>query len=383
MFKKFFLFSLGLLLASISWAHAAPTESSAIKKRTHKTIQHDNSVKKNPIPSADIPSNLGYLLIDLESGQTLDSFNDQKAFIPASVAKVPSTLAALHILGSSHRFTTTLQAMNSPVNGVLSGDLVLVGSGDPSFSMAGLMDLALQLRLKGVNRIQGRFLYDESALLAETNISAEQNEEETYNQGISALSLENNRIQLNWSITPSGQLLTKILPNLNYISLVLGPASKVGPSMTYLGDEKGESWRLNPRKAHSGWDWLPIKKPGRYTALVFKEICHKVGINLPSPEPGQTNPKAITLAKHASRTLDDMIDATLEHSNNLWTELIGMTAASRLTGQPQTKSSAAKILGEWLTRQLPQTDWKGFHLTNNSGLSASSRISPRQMVEIL
>ncbi|MFN3077950.1 MAG: D-alanyl-D-alanine carboxypeptidase [Alphaproteobacteria bacterium] len=126
-----------------------------------------------------------------------------------------------------------------------------------------------------------------------------------------------------------------------------------------------------------------MKKPGRHTALAFQELGRQSGLVLPLPEPGRAPPNAITLASHASAPLSELANSALEHSNNLWTELIGIMAASRLSGQPQSSSSAARILSAWITGQLPQVEWHGFHLANSCGLSANSRLSPRQMVAIL
>ncbi|MEO5331111.1 MAG: D-alanyl-D-alanine carboxypeptidase/D-alanyl-D-alanine-endopeptidase [Magnetococcus sp. YQC-5] len=385
----YFLLSFALILFSpvlTPPGHTAPQAQNPMSqtiKQKSKSNPTQNTPPQQPQTVVENTAKIGYLLMDLDTGQTLESSQDQETFIPASVSKVPTTLAALHILGSNHRFITSVQSTAQVINGTLQGDLILVGGGDPSLSMAGLMDLALQLRLKGIQRIQGRFLYDESALLPDMNISNEQNEEETYNQGVSALTLDFNRVRLSWSIHSSGRISTQIVPNLGYVSLLAGETSRFGPNLTFLNGERGEVWRLNPHGARSGWEWVPIKQPARYTALVFREFSHQAAIDLPAPEPGRTTPTAKTLASHASPPLSDLVDATLEHSNNLWTELISMNAASRLSGQPQSVISSAKLLSTWMTRQIPGTDWTGFHLANSCGLTAVSRISPRQMVAIL
>ncbi len=394
--SKFFGFylALALLLATpVLAAQPGPSnaipkqQKNAIKKYVPKKISvHKSSVSKS-VPKAAAKTaridNVGYLLIDLDSGKTLDALREQTPYIPASVSKVPATLAALHILGSHYRFLTLVQTNGSVINGELQGDLVLVGGGDPSLSMAGLMDMALQLRMKGIHSIKGRFLFDESALIPDQNISDEQNEEELYNQGISALSLDSNRIRLNWAINRSGGVITNIVPKLDYLTITLGASSNAGPTLTFLNGNGHEQWRLNPHGKRSGWDWVPIKKPAQYTALVFREFCKTAGLHLPTPEVGRVAPHATTLASHASAPLSDLVDVTLEHSNNLWTELIGMTAASRLTEQPQSSATAAKVLANWMAKQRPEADWSGFHLANSCGLTSASRISPRQMVEIL
>ncbi|MBF0190380.1 MAG: D-alanyl-D-alanine carboxypeptidase/D-alanyl-D-alanine-endopeptidase [Magnetococcales bacterium] len=363
--------------------NAKPAKSAVPARNQKKTVPAAKAAANRPLTPLEGSSRLGYLLMDIHSGQLLEVQHDSELFIPASVAKVPSTLAALHILGGDHRMVTTVQSAAPVVNGVLQGDLVLVGGGDPSLNMTGLMDLANQLQGRGIYRISGRFLFDESALVAQPNISDEQNEEETYNQGLSALTLDPSRIRLKWMMNRNGEIMTQTTPNLDYISLVAGPSSSSGPSLVYLGGDQKEQWRLNPRGARSGWDWLPLKKPGRHTALAFREFCRQAGLHLPDPVAGRTPPNAAILASRASEPLSELARFALEHSNNLWTELIGIMAAGRLSGQPQSASSAARILSDWIHKQLPQVDWSGFHMANSSGLSSVSRVTPRQMAAIL
>ncbi|MBF0128231.1 MAG: D-alanyl-D-alanine carboxypeptidase [Magnetococcales bacterium] len=300
--SKLFRLLLCLLVTTPHWAYAAPTVSGSKPHVGKSTVPKTSKPVKTTVtpPPANDTSRLGYLLMDQESGRVLEAFQERESFIPASVSKVPTTLAALHILGSNHRYRTTVQGTGPVVDGVVQGDLILAGSGDPSFNVAGVMDLILQLRLKGIRRVQGRFLYDESALIPEGGISNEQNDEETYNQGVSALSMEFNRAQLQWSLV-QGQLIARVTPDLDgYITLQLGDASRAGPSLTYLGGDKVERWRLNPRNARSGWEWVPIKKPARFTALFFRALGRQAGIELPIPDAGATPTTAVTLASHAS-----------------------------------------------------------------------------------
>jgi serine-type D-Ala-D-Ala carboxypeptidase/endopeptidase (penicillin-binding protein 4) len=94
---------------------------------------------------------------------------------PASNMKLATTAALLRRFGIAHRMRTTVLATGTLSNGVLSGDLWLVGGGDPSFStlpfartvhggVAGLVsDLARAVRAHGIRRVAGRIRGDESA----------------------------------------------------------------------------------------------------------------------------------------------------------------------------------------------------------------------------
>ena len=77
----------------------------------------------------------GIRVVQLSSGKTLYDHNGDHWFVPASNTKLFSTSLALSRLGPDFRFETTIRA-TQPLDsaGRISGDLVLVGSGDPTLS---------------------------------------------------------------------------------------------------------------------------------------------------------------------------------------------------------------------------------------------------------
>ena len=77
----------------------------------------------------------GIEVVDLGSGKTLYSLNADKLFIPASNTKLFTTAAVLALIGPDYRFHTTLESTGTVDRyGRLSGDLVIVGRGDPNLS---------------------------------------------------------------------------------------------------------------------------------------------------------------------------------------------------------------------------------------------------------
>ena len=76
----------------------------------------------------------GVHVLDLDTGETLYDRNAQKNFIPASVQKLFTTAAALDALGPDFRYSTTLWADGTVRDSVLTGNLVVRGSGDPTIS---------------------------------------------------------------------------------------------------------------------------------------------------------------------------------------------------------------------------------------------------------
>src|SRR5690349_11754112 len=121
----------------------------------------------------------GLLIVDAETGETLYELNTDKYFVPASNMKLFTTALALAKLGPDYRFHTTLETRGavSP-EGVLAGDLFLVGRGDPNLSNRkfpydlkeefdgppekSLAELADALVAKGIKEISGDVVGDDS-----------------------------------------------------------------------------------------------------------------------------------------------------------------------------------------------------------------------------
>lgn len=106
----------------------------------------------------------GILIVDPLRGDTLYSRNAGKLFVPASNTKLVTAAVALAQLSAEYRYSTRVFG-RAPVQGVINGNLVVVGSGDPSISdslsgsaMAPLIELADSLHAAGVRRITGRLI---------------------------------------------------------------------------------------------------------------------------------------------------------------------------------------------------------------------------------
>jgi D-alanyl-D-alanine carboxypeptidase/D-alanyl-D-alanine-endopeptidase (penicillin-binding protein 4) len=107
----------------------------------------------------------GAYVVDLADGSVLYAHRDSLALAPASNEKLFVTATALLRFGASGTLTTSLAtAPGTEVDpdGVLRGDLYLVGGGDPTLGDSGLAALADQLAAAGVTRIDGAVIGDES-----------------------------------------------------------------------------------------------------------------------------------------------------------------------------------------------------------------------------
>ena len=104
--------------------------------------------------------------VENAAGTSLLAQQAQKPVHPASVSKVPTTLALLRKLGPEYRFTTTFSAHGAPAKGTLPGDLLVESNGDPAFVDENAIVVADRLRELGIQqvagglRLQGKLTFD-------------------------------------------------------------------------------------------------------------------------------------------------------------------------------------------------------------------------------
>ena len=156
----------------------------------------------------------GIHILNLATGETVFGHQQDRFFVPASTAKLFSTALALERLGPSYRFTTTIVSAREPdVNGRLAGDLRLVGGGDPTLSgrvypykkdaalgnpLGAIEELANAVVARGVKRIEGDIVGDDTAYVWEPYPAGRSQEDAVWDYGapVSALTVNDNRISL-------------------------------------------------------------------------------------------------------------------------------------------------------------------------------------------
>ncbi len=95
------------------------------------------------------------VFVRAEDGRVLAALNSARAYHPASVTKVATTLAFLSTLPSDRRFRTEFLAAGPVSGGTLHGDLVIRAEGDPYFLFQNAFMVLARLRAKGIRRVDG------------------------------------------------------------------------------------------------------------------------------------------------------------------------------------------------------------------------------------
>lgn len=332
----------------------------------------------------------GFVLIDIESGKIMDSANEDDLFIPASLSKIPTSYAAMKVHGPAARFATKLRA-NGPINnGILEGDLHMIGGGDPSLDTNDLMGLANQLLSAGIYQITGRFIYYGAALPQSEWLDKTQPWQAPYNPSMGGLNLNYNRVQFSWSreggyLRVRGAAVSdgKVSPTPS----VQFRVTQDGPALQHEDLGQTELWNIGQSAlTGKGKRWLPIRKPGAFAAGVFQTICAEMGIFLPTPESATGAPAGSEIATHRSGSVYEMLRGMLKYSNNLTAEALGASAGYASGSKPRNIRHAASLTTQMTVKEVGGVGgngWNGFSLENHSGLSVLSRATPRQLAYTL
>ena len=113
---------------------------------------------------AGIPLNRVAIVVqDVGKPRPLFAYDPDRAMNPASVMKLVTTFTALELLGPDYRWRTEAYAAGPIVGGVLKGDLVLKGRGDPKITVEQWQAFMTRLRATGLDAVDGNLGIDRSA----------------------------------------------------------------------------------------------------------------------------------------------------------------------------------------------------------------------------
>ena len=382
----------------------------------------------------------GILIVDRDSGEILSELNADKFVTPASNAKIFTTALALSTLGPDFRFHTTLETTGLlGQDGRLTGDLVLVGHGDPDLSNrkfpyagkveregpaeAPLAELVEAVVAKGLKEVDGDIVADDSYFPYDP-----------YPAG--------------WSVGDLfftfGAPVSALAFNDNSFSIEVSPASREGEAATLRVEPVAAigsfAYEINTGPSNGRPDFsvvrqprqnfillrgsipavhAPIKldfamsDPGEVAALALKQTLESRGIKVTggvrvrhsepprpfdsksipaggTPNTGQLadtlnadRPPAtskLILADHLSPTLLESLSVTNKVSQNLHAELFLRTVAREKAGIGSSEA------GIWVEQNFLKTIGIAdgdVVLSDGSGLSRDDLVTPRAVVQLL
>ncbi len=380
--RRHFLASVAAL-PSLAWASPPSTA-------TRPVLRNAANLQRAALSSARLldpalSSITGYALFDAGTGEMLDSYQPDLALPPASVSKAITAIYARHVLGPDYRFVTRLFMTGPVVDGIVQGDLYLVGGGDPALDTDELAELAKAAVSAGVRGVKGRFFVDGSALPDINQIDPSQPDYLGYNPSINGLNLNFNRVYFEWKQTASGYDLSLDARGVQNKPLVrwmdIRTENRGAPVFEYTLANGHDRWSVaQSALGNGGGRWLPVRQPADYVGEVFQTLAAGAGLRLPTHKHGKVPSQAVELARFKSNHMDEVLRWMLKYSNNLTAECIGLTASQKLGERPLSLATSAGAMGRWVRANLGVS---GVNFKNHSGLTDRSRVSAAQMAGML
>ncbi len=364
----------------------------------------DALMQASPVARASV----GIHVVDLKTGNALYSRNADRLFLPASNMKLFTVALALERLGPDYRMTTRL--VRAP-----SGDLVLVGGGDPSLSgraypyqketptlkpnpLQAIEELADQAVAAGIMRVDGDIVGDDQLYPWAPYPPSWTVDDVMQEDGapVSALTVNDNVVTL--SIHPAaraGDLAAVSLePALEYFAVDNQVVTVAGEKQARVrlsrkpGSRQVLAWGSIPLGGATVRETVAVDDPALFAACALYDALARRGVAIrgrpvarhrsttddPWPVEGDV------IASRTSPPLVDLLQVTEKVSQNLHAELM-LREVARVTRGTGTREAGLEELAAWLASiGIKAEEWRA---EDGSGLSRNDEVSPRAVARLL
>jgi serine-type D-Ala-D-Ala carboxypeptidase/endopeptidase (penicillin-binding protein 4) len=346
-------------------------------------------------------------IINAETGEVVYNKNENIGLATASCLKLVTSATAFDLLGSNYRFTTKIFHTGAISNGVLKGDLIIQGDGDPTLgswrweqtqSSKILQQITQSLSKNNIKQIEG------SVILADgyqKNVTPSnwiwEDLGNYYGAPARMFNWRENQYDLHFATGKKLNENTKILeidppqPDVEIINeVVTGEEASGDNAYIYLppfGNYGVVKGTLQPNESNymvSG----AMPNPSKVFAQLLQSQLSKSGIQfqkkiLSTVESGQTvfnKVKVNLLDTILSPTLDKINYWFMKKSINLYGEAFLNKMGEKLNGAYSTKTGVKVIKDHWVKKGINQ---KTLNIYDGSGLSPANRVTTKTLVNIL
>jgi serine-type D-Ala-D-Ala carboxypeptidase/endopeptidase (penicillin-binding protein 4) len=346
----------------------------------------------------------GIQILDPANSSVLLEVNPDKPFLPASVLKVVTTSAALEKLGPDFKYRTGVYTNGTiDPSGLLLGDVVLVGRGDPNltdpygelFEKPALLELAQEMKGRGINRVQGDIIGDDSYFGLDTSsrgwtVQALRNLYGAPN----ALSINNNVLWISVRPTKINQrAIVAVEPQNSYFRIrnLAKTGSRRARQTIYVRLIRATntievSGTLPSTKTYSK-DIL-LEKSAEVAASMLQDALQREGITVQG-KVYATHSGGVSeeqrkswklLAEHTSPPLIRALEIINKKSQNLHAEMLLRTMGAEFKGSG-TNEAGLQVVKEFLVDA--GIDSEKVKLNDGCGLSRENLLTPRFQTSLL
>lgn len=347
----------------------------------------------------------GVYILNLSNDSLVYARNSQKLLIPASNMKIITTGASLSYLGPDYQYTTRLGIRGSIDGKRLNGDIVILGGGDPTLSIADINRFVLKIKGKGIEEVTGDIVVSEDffkdmSLHGNTFTSerlptgwAWHYLDARYAAEISALSMNKNYVNVNIKATDIGEYADVTLePETQYVLLVNEMRTKEGKDSIIIYRRPEENIIYVDGGIGEGNEKdipVAVKDPALFVGSYFKErlLSQDIKVNGDIVKESSTglnramDPHPVILIDSVySPKFVDILGETNIESVNLYAEILLKTLGAQYYGEG-TFYHGVRMIKRFL--KICGVDTSTVSIWDGSGLSRHNLISPYQLALVL
>lgn len=336
-------------------------------------VLHDKPLRRTQV---------GIEVMQASNGDVLFAHNADVPFNPASNTKILTTAAAISLLGADYRYHTALYGPAPDDGGVVHGDVVLRGSGDPSLTITDLAEIARDLARRGVTRIEGD-------LYADPRFHESGAPPDDPGVGSGALILNRNTYAVHVSPSSIGHRADVwVEPRID----VFGVENQATTTRSRRSRLRIDAYRKDDRLIVTVRGRISIRR-GEYVDVrrladgallagaVLRSALRDFGIEVTGQVHAGSAPATTLLGEHQSIPLADVCKLSNKPSNNFIAEAIYRTLGGELYGLPGDLAKGTRAVVDYLTQAgLKPGSYK---IVNGSGLTYENRISPSALATLL
>ena len=333
-----------------------------------------------------------------EKGNTIAQWNSEMPLLTASTMKTISTGAGLHALGKDFKYKTQVAYTGQIKDGVLHGDVVIIGGGDPTLGSSDTLAYSIDsifgvwaqgLKAAGIQKVEGNVVVDDSYFVREQmpdswswgNFGA------SYGNAASGLSFHENLQK--FKLVPGKEVGDKVVvkaiypqvPGLEIVNdMTTGEKGTGNRSAFYVQDMKCASQYLGTVAVDRGvvYETNSNRFPHLSCGYHFREYLVENGIDcLPEIIDAKyygCKAERKVVAETYSPELQEIVNVTNRVSNNMFAETILKTIGKELTGTGSYDSSFVALKRVLVEVGVNTT---GFTQEDGSGLSRQNYVSPK------
>jgi len=351
------------------------------------------------LKKAGIPQNSVAIFVQsMDSNVPTITLNADKSMNPASVMKLITTQAALDLLTPAYRWKTEVYRDGALLNGVLEGDLIIKGYGDPSFGAAEFWRLLISLRQANIKEIKGDLVIDKTYFAKNIgnhgSYTTFDNETwRAYNAQPSAFLVNGRNTSFKFMAAQSAVNISQEfeLPEvqiINNMKLSTTPCDTWRDGISYNVKASATNAVVTFKGNFStdcGEKYLELSlfDDEKYAFFMFKKLWRELGGTFSGNLRIQTSMSSLTvkILEQLSEPLGSVVRDINKWSNNLMARQLLLTVAAEKEGVPATELYGATAVKTWLVSK--NLNFNELVIENGSGLSRIERISAEHLGQLL